>query len=193
MYPFRRILLAALSAMLLSGPAQASSVLPMNLDQIIDGAQIAFQGICTGSRSERDAQTGRIVTFTSFDVTDVLKGTVGATHTIKQVGGTVGGETYRVNGVPNFAVGQDYVVFLYGVSSAGFSSPVGLQQGKFVVTPGPSGPEISNGRDFKEMLPVQAGLPQAAAVKIQQAQGELTHFPLTDFKQIVRRPKGDAK
>ena len=37
----------------------------------------------------------------------------------------------KVDGIPSFAPGHRYVVFLYGASSAGFSSPVGLGQGCF--------------------------------------------------------------
>jgi hypothetical protein len=84
---------------------------------------------------ERDPQTNLVVTYTTFAVEDVLKGTVPATHTIKQIGGNLAAEgtTLRVEGIPTFVVGQNYVVFLAGVSSAGFSSPIGLGQGRFSV------------------------------------------------------------
>jgi len=191
----RKIALFSLLWLAMALPAQAASVLPLYLDEIVADAQIAFQGTCTANRIERDPQTGLIVTYTTFDVREVLKGNVGTTHTIKQVGGRAGTENYRVEGVPSFAVGQEYVLFLYGVSSAGFSSPVGLSQGQFVVRTGPGGQEISNGRDFKEMLrsyPVQT-LPQSTYGKIQQAPGELKNLGLDEFKQIVRQQTGGAK
>jgi hypothetical protein len=103
------------------------------------------------------------VTYTTFAVQDVLKGSAEAVHTIKQVGGRLGDENYRIEGVPAFAVGQDYIVFLYGVSGDGFSSPVGLSQGQFLIRASPGGQEIFNGRDFREMLPkpTAQGLSQA--------------------------------
>lgn len=191
----RKIALFSLLMLAMTHPAQAMNVLPLYLDEIVADAQIAFQGTCTANRTERDPQTGFIVTYSTFDVREVLKGNVGTTHTIKQVGGRTGTENYRVDGVPSFAVGQEYVLFLYGVSSAGFSSPVGLSQGQFIVRPGPAGQEISNGRDFKEMLrtyPVQS-LPQSTVGKIQQAPAELKSLGLDEFKQIVRQQTGGAK
>ena len=176
-------------------PTQAASVLPLYLDEIVADAAVAFQGACTDNRSELDPQTGFIVTYTTFSVSDVLKGEVGATHTIKQIGGQVGNRGFRMEGTPAFVVGADYVVFLYGVSSAGFSSPVGLAQGQFTLRQGAQGTELSNGRNFKEMLrpdPAQA-LPQHTRQKFQQAPGELRHLNLDDFKQIVRQLQGGAK
>jgi len=176
-------------------PAQAASVLPLYLDEIVADAAVAFQGTCTENRSELDPQTGLVVTYTTFSVTDVLKGSVGSTHTIKQAGGRLGNRVYRMEGSPAFAVGEDYVVFLYGVSSAGFSSPVGLAQGQFTIRRGDNGAELSNGRDFKEMLrpyPAQS-LPQDARNKFQQTPGELRHLSLDDFKQIVRQQASSTK
>lgn len=191
----RKITLFSLFWLAIVLPAQAMTVLPLYLDEIVADAQVAFQGICTANRTERDPQTGFVVTYTTFDVREVLKGSAGTTHTIKQVGGRTGNENYRVEGVPSFVVGQEYVVFLAGVSSAGFSSPVGLSQGQFVVRSGPSGQEISNGRDFKEMLrgnSVQT-LPSSTVGKIQQAPVELKSLDLNEFKQIVRQQTGGAK
>jgi hypothetical protein len=178
----RKLFVFSLFWISVSIPSQASSVLPLGLDQIVTEAHIGFQGICTDNHSERDVQTGLIVTYTSFDVTDVLKGKVGTTHTIKQLGGRTETGGYSVHGVPSFAVGQEYTVFLYGVSSAGFSSPVGLSQGQFAVRHGPSGAEISNGRDFKEMLEGHAGsaIPEAVANKLRNTVGELRRRVQTD-------------
>lgn len=191
----RKIFIFSLFWLAIALPSHAMTVLPLYLDEIVADAQVAFQGTCTASRTERDPQTGLSVTYVTFDVHDVLKGSVGATHTIKQLGGRTGSENYRVEGVPSFSVGQEYVVFLYGVSSAGFSSPVGLSQGKFTVRTTPGGQEISNGRDFKEMLrgySVQR-LPQSTVGKLQQAPAELKSLGLEEFKQIVRQQTGAVK
>lgn len=191
----RSIFLALFVWLTAATPSWADSVLPLYLDEIVNDAAVAFQGTCTANRSELDRQTGFVVTHTTFAVTDVLKGSVGSSHTIKQIGGRAANVAHMVEGTPTFAVGGDYVVFLYGVSSAGFSSPVGLSQGRFVVRRGGNGMELSNGRDFKDMLrpyPNQS-LPRAARSTVLQTQGELDHLGLDDFKQIVRQQRGGAK
>jgi hypothetical protein len=193
----RRLLLACLFGLLVSLPVRAVSVLPLNLDEIVADAAIVFQGKCIANRTEREANTNFVVTYTTFEVHDVLKGQVGATHVIKQIGGHLPGETmsFHAEGVPSFAIGENYVVFLAGVSSAGFSSPIGLDQGKFNVISGPAGLQVTNGRDFKEMtagIPAQH-VPQAAMMTLQQAPGPVRHLDLDDFKQLVRQRAAGAK
>jgi hypothetical protein len=102
----KQFLVACLLGLALALPAQATSVLPLSLDEIIDTAAVAFQGTCTGNRTERETQTNLVVTCTAFAVKDVLKGTVQATHVIRQIG-SVPGEAMRFNirGVPKFTVG----------------------------------------------------------------------------------------
>ena len=170
-------------------PAQAMSVLPLYLDEIVDQAAIAFEGTVTEVRADRDAD-GRAVTYTTFAVHDQLKGNAGSTHTIKQIGGEPDeGMNYRVQGIPKFEVGQTVVVFLYGKSSKGFSSPVGLSQGKFVVGSDETGTNVSNGRDFRDMAP---GLADDASLDATQQANLKSDKPvrkmaLETFKQVVRK------
>jgi hypothetical protein len=183
----KRVLLAGLASLMLALPAWATSVLPLYLDQIVDMSVVAFEGTCTGNRVERD-EKGFIATYTTFKVQDVLKGEVGTTYTIKQIGGELsdGSVKLKMSGVPTFTVGGSYVVFLNGVSSAGFSSPVGLFQGSFNVIAGDLGPQVTNGRDFKMMTSRMAGqvTPQAKA-KMSES-GPVERMGLDDFKAMVR-------
>jgi hypothetical protein len=200
-YPFggismpRQFLFTCLLSLIISMPAHAMSVLPLYLDEIINDAAIAFQGKSIENHSERDLQTGSIVTYSTFEVQEILKGEVGATHTIKQIGGKLEGETHRTTGVPTFTVGESYVLFLYGVSTAGFSSPVGLEQGKFNIIPVSTGFHVTNGRDFKEMtLGIPDHLvPPSALTKMRQAPGSIKRLELDEFKQLVRQQRGAAK
>lgn len=191
----KQFLFACVLSLVITMPAHAMSVLPLYLDEIINDAVIAFQGKSLENHSERDLQTGSIVTYSTFEVQEVLKGEVGATHTIKQIGGKLEGEIHRTTGVPTFTVGESYVLFLYGVSAAGFSSPVGLDQGKFNIIPVSKGFHVTNGRDFKEMtLGISADLiPQSAQLKMRQAHGPMNRLDLDEFKQLVRQKRDAAK
>ncbi|MEQ1743522.1 MAG: hypothetical protein ABL869_13610 [Candidatus Nitrotoga sp.] len=171
------------------------SVLPLYLDEIVNDAAIAFQGKSLENHSELDPQTNSIVTYSTFEVQEVLKGEVGATHTIKQIGGKLQGKTNQTTGVPTFTVGESYILFLYGVSASGFSSPVGLGQGKFNIIPVSTGFHVTNGRDFKEMtLGIPAHLvPPSAQNKMRQAPGPAKQLDLDEFKQLVRQQRGTVK
>ncbi|HET9650745.1 MAG TPA: hypothetical protein VFP36_01075 [Usitatibacter sp.] len=169
-------------------------MLPLSLDDIVGTAAVAFEGTCLENRSERDPATNLVVTYTTFAVHDVIKGTVGSTHTIKQVGGELPQQDtkFKVHGVPSFTVGEDYVIFLAGISSAGFSSPIGLAQGKFNVHQGAAGAEVANGRDFREMtanIP-DTDLPPGLVQKVKRAPDEVRHLGLDEFKQLARRRAG---
>jgi hypothetical protein len=193
----KQLLVACLLGLALAGPAGAASVRPLLLDEIIDTATVAFQGTCIDNRTERETQTNLVVTYTTFAVKDVLKGAVQATHVIKQIGGKMpaGELSFRVDGVPTFVVGEDYVVLLAGVSAAGFSSPIGLAQGKFTVQQDASGQRVSNGRDFREMtagMP-SAVLPEATARVLGAATAPVRDLGLDEFKQLVRARAAGAR
>lgn len=193
---FRSFLAACLLGLAVAGGSQAASVRPLVLDDLVDTAALAFQGTCVGNRVQREESTGFIVTYTTFAVKDALKGPVATTHVIKQIGGNLpeGGMAFRVDGVPAFTVGEDYVVFLAGVSTAGFSSPVGLGQGKFAIRPEAGGAKVGNGRDFREMT---AGMPQVALpeamAKALAGATPVRELGLAEFKQLVRARIGRSR
>jgi hypothetical protein len=115
----KRILLAAWLACCGSLPAFATSVLPVDLGQLVDSAGVSFQGTVVDNRTGRDPQTGMLVTMTTFRVDDVLKGDVPSSYTIKQIGGTdsTTGMTFRAHGIPHLSIWAN----VRGLSSA----PVG--------------------------------------------------------------------
>ena len=188
--------LAAIALWATFGLAHATSVLPLYLDEIIDTSAVAFEGVCIGNKTGRDPQTGALVTFTTFQVSDVLKGSItGSTYTIKQMGGEdkSTGLVFKMHGVPTFKVGEGYVVFLYGVSAQGFSSPVGLAQGRFEIVQDAGGAaKVTNGVDFRDMtqrMPFDL-LPDAMK---QKADAPVTRVDLGQFKQMVRGHMGAAR
>ena len=188
-----RFLAAACCAAALLSTAHGASVIPLYLDEMIDTAAGAFEGRVLENRTERDAATGFVVTYTTFEVREALKGHVGARHTIKQVGGVIERDLeFQVPGVPRFKEGADYVVFLAGVSSKGFSSPIGLSQGRFGVITEEGVRKVANGRDFRDMTARMANVPGAARAKLQQAD-PVRKMDLVDFKQLVRGRVGGAR
>ena len=191
---FKRILGALLLGAAIAVPAQAHGVRDFYLEEIIDGAAVAFQGTVTETHAARDPESGRIVTFTTFIVQDALKGSPGATHTIKQIGGELPAEGigYKVDVRTSFVVGQSYVVFLYGKSRLGFSSPVGSTQGSFAVAQDADGATVSNGRDYAAMTE-RLATDQAKAKALPKARADGKKIGLDEFKQLVRGRTGGAK
>lgn len=186
--------IAAIAAFLLSvfgaSGAGATSVLPLDLDQIIAGAQRVVHVRCTGNVVQPDPTVG-VVTVTTFVVLDRAKGPASASLTVRQPGGELNGIVVNYH-VPKFSVGEEYVVFMPASSKLGLASPVGLSQGAFEVVRGKSGKEVGNGRDFAELLPAvdPATVPPGILTRLQLAPPERKRMDLTDFMTLVRAKAG---
>ena len=192
---FRRATLATLAVLLVAlFPAvapHAASVRPMGFDAVIDDAAIVFQGRALENRSAVEA-SGEVVTYTTFQVEEPLKGPVGATHTIKQIGGRAGDRIYRVDGIPSFTPGQRYVIFLYGVSAQGFSSPVGLAQGRFDIVPRDGRLRGRQRARFPRAAGVDPGgrLPPTVRARLGAKSSRVERLELGEFKRLVRERAG---
>lgn len=132
----------------------ASSVLSLNFEQLSSHSEVIFYGRCISNQVEQDPETKLIVTFTTFEILTPVKGTQGLTHTIKQLGGDLAESNIQTKwpAIPKFIIGNEYVVFLPAVSSLGFSTPVGLEQGKFKVIADILGKQVNNGKSFDALL-----------------------------------------
>ena len=183
---------------------QAASVLPLGLERLVDDAQIIFLGKCLSNTTEQELSSGFIVTYTTFQILEPIKGVASDTHTIKQIGGSLPESAieYKVSGIPKFEIDKEYVIFLPPVSSHGFSSPVGLEQGRFnVMQNGVT--EISNGRDVEALLKdvPENKIPTLVRVRLNTKFSRLTEnapdqerarqrMPLKDFMSILRSMEG---
>ncbi|UCB55589.1 MAG: hypothetical protein JSW45_03420 [Thiotrichales bacterium] len=169
----------------------ATSVLPISLQRMTGVAAQIFHGKVTANEVKLDPASGRVVTYTRFEIIEVIKGDVAATRTIKQLGGQLPGSDVRqiIHGVPAFSVGQEYVVFLPKASRSGFSSPVGLSQGKFDVRKSGGESVISHPRAPAEGTitaapPISTNLP--GGVEIHPQSDKPSTVTLADFLQTVR-------
>ena len=188
----RRLAAIAAVAFAFSIPASAMTVVPLYMNELVTGAALAFEGTCIDVRVERDPQTNLTVTYSTFTVRELLKGTANFTHVIKQVGGElqVGKPSWAVKGVPRFSLGQTYVLFLYGESDAGFSSPVGLSQGSFDVQDRDGTRRVGNGRDFRDLTANARNSRDQVVQRVQRSAAPVRDLDLEEFKQLVRRQGG---
>lgn len=192
---FHRLqMLAALAAFVLSTfaafSATATSVIPLDLDQITAGAEHIVHVRCTRNEVQRDAAVG-VVTVTTFVVLDRAKGASAATFTVRQAGGEMDGLAVDYH-VPKFAVDSEYVLFMPPPSKWGLASPVGLSQGAFSVVQGRSGKEVGNGRDFATLLSSadRAVAPASVAARLQRTPSERARVDLADFMTMLRTKAG---
>jgi len=179
------IILCLLINFLILPLASATSLVPINLQQLSMRASLIFYAEVLSNNVKKDEQSGRIATFTEFKIIDSIKGNASSTHTIKQIGGHLAstGTTLRIHGVPEFQPGNNYVVFLPEKSSLGFSSPLGLHQGSFTVSTLNDEKIVSNGRSLVVQPQHNSNTVQ---IPLAVDADKPTHARLDDFINTVR-------
>lgn len=121
-------LVASLSSM------HATTVIPPTFDQLVQQAEVIFQGTVTNVRSvwEGEGAQRHIDTYVTFQVQESLKGNAGVSYTIRMLGGTVGDETMEVTDTPKFNVGDRDILFVEH-NNEQFVPLVGIKHGRFHV------------------------------------------------------------
>ncbi len=137
MRPWRADLFLA-AALLVPSTASGTMVRRLALEDLVRAADRIVVATVARVEQGRDA-AGVPATFVTLRVSQTLKGRASQQLAIKQFGGTgLGAAGARIPGMPRYREGEEVVLFLHGESRAGFTSPVGLYQGKYqVVRRGP--------------------------------------------------------
>ncbi len=121
-------------------PSGATSLKVMNLADLVGHSQRIFSAVCQNVSSGFDENNLPYTSY-SFLVTDSIHGVANQqVVVIKQFGlaepiqldnGLT--QLTRIEGMPRYLPGQEYLLFLNQDSRLGFSSPIGLIQGAFRV------------------------------------------------------------
>ena len=112
----------------------STTVVPPTFEQLVQQAELIFQGTVTDSRSVWEGEGGQrhIETYVTFKIEDSVKGEAGASYTIRMLGGTVGDETMEVTDTPKFKVGDREILFVEHNNDQ-FVPLVGIDHGRFHV------------------------------------------------------------
>lgn len=121
-----------------------TTVIPPTFEQLVQQAELIFQGTVTDARSVWEGEGGQrhIETYVTFNVEDSVKGQPGTSYTIRMLGGTVGDETMEVTDTPKFKVGDREILFVEH-NNEQFVPLVGISHGRFHVQR-----DEQTGRDF---------------------------------------------
>jgi hypothetical protein len=151
----RLALTLALLALLAVPAANAAIAAAASFDEKVDNAAAIILGKCLKTESKFDTSGRWILTYSTFQVEQSLKGAVGNTVTVVTPGGSVGGVHQSSIGIPAFRAGDENVIFLKD-SSLG-PTVLYFDQGAYQVS--------SDGRE-KVVAPVPSSL-----VKIDEQRG----------------------
>src|SRR5881392_1252912 len=112
----------------------ATIVVPPTFEQLVQQAELIFQGTVTNVRSvwEGEGAQRHIDTYVRFQIDENVKGNATSSYTIRVLGGTVGDETMEVTDTPKFKVGDREILFVEHNNDQ-FVPLVGISHGRFHV------------------------------------------------------------
>jgi len=168
----RRISVLALTVLLgLSRTAAPTSVVAPTFDELVARAESVFAGRVVALRSTWvDSRAGRaIVTDVTFAIERTVKGPVYAERSLEFLGGTVGDDTLRVSGMPEFHVGDRDVLFVADTGRP-VSPLVGFMYGRFRV--------LRDSRTGTEMIRTHDGRPLGGVDEVGNRNAPATVAPL---------------
>ncbi len=121
----------------------ATTVIPPDFEELVSRADVIFQGSVTDVRSQwvGEGAQRHIVTYVTFRVDDAIKGSPGATYTMRMLGGTVDGQTLEVSDSPKFKKGDHDFLFVEH-NGTQFIPLVGIMHGRFRIQHEQDGHEI---------------------------------------------------
>ncbi len=124
-------MLVLLLALCLCGSAGATTLLRYDLERLTNTASTVLVATCRASSPRLlDGQPHMLAV---FEVGEVVKGQHGSRLEVCLPGGEFQGMKLHLAGMPEFAPGEEVVLFLTEPDRRGSPWPVGLGQGKFRV------------------------------------------------------------
>ena len=142
--PFRVVWVLAAVALLSLTTVHATTVLPVDFDEMVGRAHTVVRGRVVAVRAQETTGRRSIESLVTLDVVEVVKGSNSSELVFRVPGGRVGRYRRIMVGVPEFAPGDDVVVFLSGTFPV-IPMPFGLSQGVYRVHRDASGRVLVNG------------------------------------------------
>ena len=174
--------LSLICTLLMAGVARSTTVIPPTFEALVSSANTIFVGEVMNVRSSWTATpNGRaIITLVTFKVEDTWKGAAGAVTQLEFLGGTIGGTTMEVVGMPTFHEGQRGVLFVS--SQVRSASPlVGFWHGRMRIERDPSGVDRIRTYDGRSL-----GSPAEVGAQRPDSMISVTPMRLTDLETAVR-------
>lgn len=112
--------------------ANATSMVELSIDQLIDASEEIVKGTVVATWTERDPKTQMLWTHAQIEIEESFRGDAKEILIIEQPGGTWGSTDLVVEGIARFSEGETGYFFVEYLASDRYV-PVGMFQGKFNV------------------------------------------------------------
>jgi hypothetical protein len=126
------LFLIALGVLAIAALASATTLVYMPFDDLVQQSSAVARLRCLAAESRFDGQ--EIWTETRFEVLELDKGLLSGLVTVRMMGGRAGHLHSRIDGVPQFRIGEEVYLFLWNRKTGESYSVLGWSQGTFRIT-----------------------------------------------------------
>ena len=123
---------------LVAGSCQATLQKTLDLDQLVDESSAIVHARIVASRVDWNSSHTSIVTLYTVEAGRYLKGSLGSSFELVELGGQIGNLAMSVAGAPHFPAGEEVVLFLWTDGIYGRHQAIGFEQGVFRVRKDPA-------------------------------------------------------
>jgi hypothetical protein len=192
-----RVLRGALvvyAAFALAPSAPSTILIRQDLADLLKNSEAVVRATIVGGEARWDAERRMIWTTTTFDVTETWKGTTTGRSSLRELGGVVGNVGMRVVGAPQYAAGEDVILFLYR-DALGFTRTTGWTQGRLSVSGDPEKPGVALATALHDHVLKDYFVDSATrgALKVELASLKTAATSKTPPKRLVREDAGESK
>ena len=131
-HPFRSFFITV-CALLVPLAAAATTIVPADFADMVSGSQTIVHGRVVDVRAQATSGRKSIESIVTIAVLDAIKGPASARVVFRVPGGQIGRYRRTMVGAPEFAEGDEVVLFLSGRTPA-LPTPFGLSQGVYRVS-----------------------------------------------------------
>jgi hypothetical protein len=112
-------------------PLGGTTLVQLSLEQMSEASTAIVRARVVNQETLWNAPHTEIMTYTTLEVENVLKGQPGSTLVVEQLGGTIGHFAEHVSGTVHFRPDVSYVLFLEPAGDTGRYLVVGMAQGAY--------------------------------------------------------------
>jgi hypothetical protein len=177
--------LAALCALGAAATLQGTVLLPIEFRELVTSAPVIVHGRVTDVRAALVDGRRAVETYVTLEALDYMKGDLGTHVTFRVPGGQIGRYRTIFIGAPQFAEGNEVVLFLKA-ERASLPSIIGLSQGAFRVMP--------DARTGRRMVttPIVVGAIGAEPKRVVRGDPARRPLPIESFRDVVRQVMATA-
>jgi hypothetical protein len=166
--------------------AYSQRTIRMNLERMISDAGMIVHGTVANVETGTDPETKLLATFVTIDILENFYGATEQRVILKLVGGKSKTKRVKFAEMPSFKVGEEIFSLFFAPSKYGFTSPVGMAQGKFSVYTDAVTKQklVRNGANNTELF---SGMKNTTAIaKIAASKRADGNIDAADFSQTIR-------